>query len=141
MDILRQLHLYSAPGQGKLYVTSLPADASLVAAMTPADQPGVPQMAQSAKPTIEQLRFQQATEARTACTGQNEGPGSPGYPECVNDYLQGHYGWRVVGRRDGSLRAAAPLYPGGNAAGGIGRGDFNPTPQPYIPNTGYVQHP
>ena len=143
MDVLGQLHMDVALEQGRAYVTSAhaPPGTAPAAAMASANQPAAPDAAQTAagKPTTDQLRFQQTVEARTACTNKDQGPDSPGYLGCVNGYLQAHYGWRIVARYDGSLRAASAAYPGGNTAGSIGGHDFNPSPPPYVPNTGSIQ--
>jgi hypothetical protein len=58
----------------------------------------------------DQLRLRQAAEARTFCTDNKEGPGSGGYGNCVNTYLQSHYGWQVVERPDGSLGVGIPTH-------------------------------
>ncbi len=143
MDVLGQLHMDVALAEGRAYVTSArPApDAAPATAIASAQQPRAPDAAQpvTGKLTTDQLRFQQTVEARTACTDQNAAPGSADYLGCVNGYLQAHYGWRLVTRFDGSLRAASVAYPGGNTAGSIGGHDFNPSPPGYVPNTGSSQ--
>jgi hypothetical protein len=58
-----------------------------------------------ASQSLDQVRMQQASEARTYCMGRNIGQQSPHYAGCVNDYLQSRYGWRVLASRDGSLQA------------------------------------
>ena len=58
-----------------------------------------------ASQSLDQVRLQQAAEARTVCMGRNMGEQSPRYAGCVNDYLQSRYGWRVLASRDGSLQA------------------------------------
>ena len=61
-----------------------------------------------ASDATDQLRLQQAGEARAACTAQNQGPSSSLYGRCVNAYLKSHYGWRVAVRPDGSLGVHVP---------------------------------
>ncbi|MES2293908.1 MAG: M56 family metallopeptidase [Pseudomonadota bacterium] len=141
MDVLGQLHMDVALEQGRAYVMPAQPQPDTAAAMASAAQAGVPDAAQpiAAKLTTDQLRFQQTVEARTACTNKDQGPDSPDYLGCVNGYLQDHYGWRIVARRDGSLRAAGAAYPGGGSAGSIGGHDFNPSPPAYVPNTGGIQ--
>ena len=58
----------------------------------------------------DELRLHQATEARTFCEAKKEGPFNSRYGDCVNYYLQSHYGWQVVQRPDGSLGAAIPTH-------------------------------
>jgi hypothetical protein len=140
MDVLGQLHMEVALGQGRAYVTSAQAAPGAAIAMASAEQAGLHNTAQPvAEPTTDQLRFQQTVEARTACTNKDQGPGSLGYLGCVNGYLQDRFGWRIVARPDGSLRAAGAAYPGGSSAGSIGGHDFNPSPPAYVPNTGGIQ--
>ena len=68
-------------------------------------------VAAAAEPTAaDQLRLQQAAEARTFCTDNKKGPGSGGYGNCVNTYLQSHFGWQVVERPDGSLGVGIPTH-------------------------------
>ena len=68
-----------------------------------------------ASTATDQLRLQQAGEARTVCTANDQGPGTAQYGRCVNTFLQNHYGWQVVQRLDGSLGVGVlnhrlPLY-------------------------------
>ena len=60
--------------------------------------------------TADELRLQQASEARAYCESQNQGPSDSHYGDCVNYYLQSHYGWQVVRHRDGSLGVAIPTH-------------------------------
>src|SRR5215469_2752571 len=71
-----------------------------------------------ASPAIDQLHMQQANEARTVCTTKHQGPDTRDYMWCVNDYLMSQYGWRVVLRGDGSLRADTSGSWSPTAAGG-----------------------
>jgi hypothetical protein len=63
-----------------------------------------------ASPATDQLRLRQAAEARTVCTANDQGPGTPQYGRCVNMFLKYHYGWEVVQRRDGSLGVGVPNH-------------------------------
>ena len=111
MDVLSQLHMLVVPAQGKVYVTAAqpPLNPALAAVTVAADdQASALKSAEveTVKTTkTEQLRLQQAAEARADCTAHNQGPESREYANCVNGYLGSRYGWRVQARRDGSLHA------------------------------------
>jgi beta-lactamase regulating signal transducer with metallopeptidase domain len=74
--------------------------APVVAVQAKEDQPSDTARPESA---VDRLRLKQATEARTFCEAQDQGPSKPEYPRCVNHFLQTHYGWQVGQRADGSL--------------------------------------
>jgi len=70
---------------------------------------------------LSDLKMQQATEARTVCVGKNIAPESKSYADCVNDFLQSRYRWKVVRLADGSL-------------GSFPAGSFSPGPPASVNN-------
>ena len=53
---------------------------------------------------LSDAQMQQATEARASCANQHIQSDNPAYLDCVNFYLQSHYGWKAVASLDGSLQ-------------------------------------
>jgi beta-lactamase regulating signal transducer with metallopeptidase domain len=144
MDVLSHLHMYVALDQGRIYVAAAgpPSDAAPAKATESAGKTGAPQAAQIAdvRPaTIDELRFQQAVEAREFCMDRNQGPDSPQYGKCVNTYLQLHYDWEVVRLPGGKLVASTDVQQ--SAFPGMPGDKGNDTPGAWMNNARTVTQP
>lgn len=71
-----------------------------------------------------------ASEAATSCMDTHQGPSNPHFGQCINDYLQYHYGWVIARDTKNAIWAAYPLESNPLAEGSAA--NFPPTPATVI---------